>query len=73
MSDYEPKCDFRKAASVDTSKFDEKAELFTLKSDADELDIDKLKTFPVDLSKRSNDVIKKYMMYLMKSIWWIIH
>ena len=58
MSNYETKCDFRKTAGVDISKFDEKAELFSLKSDADELDIDKLKTLPVDLSKLSNDVIK---------------
>ena len=57
---YAIKTDFKKATGVDISDF---ANLASLKSDVNELDIDKLKTIPIDLSKLRNlvndDVVKK--------------
>ena len=54
---------FKKCAYVDTSSFALKTNLASLKAEVDELDIDKLVPFPVDLSKLSdvvkNDVVKK--------------
>ena len=53
----------KKATGVDKSDFAKKVDFVSLKSDVDELDIDKLKTVPVDLCKLSNvvnnDVVKK--------------
>ena len=45
------KTDFKKATGADTSKFDKKFDLANLKSDADRLDIDKLKNVPANLRK----------------------
>ena len=48
---------------MDTSRFAFKTNLANLKTEIDKLDIDKLATVPVDLSKLSNvvknDVVKK--------------
>ena len=48
---------------VDTSSFTLKTNLFTLKTEVDKLDIDKLASVPTDLSKLSNvvknDIVKK--------------
>ena len=53
----------KKASCADTSEFAKKTHLASLKLDADELDIDKSKTVPIDLSRLSNvvdnDVVKK--------------
>ena len=54
-------------AHVDVSKFALKSNLVSLKTEVDKIDIDQLKTVPVDLSKLShvvkNDVVKKAMHY----------
>ena len=54
--------DLKNIAGVDISKF-AKVDLASLKSEIDELDIGKLDTTPVDLSKLSdvvkNEVVKK--------------
>ena len=53
----------KKTTGVQASKFDKKIDLANLKSEIDRLDIDKLETTPVDLSKLSdvvkNEVVKK--------------
>ena len=46
---------------VDVSSFGSKTNLASLKTEADRLDIDKLKTVPVDLAKLSN-VVKNYVV-----------
>ena len=57
------KSDLKSETGIDTSKFTKKTDLACLKLDVDKLDIDKLKTTLVDLSKVSNvaknDVVKK--------------
>ena len=62
FSIYATKYDLKNSTGVDTSQFS-KNDLANLKSDVDKLDIDKLKTVPVDLSKlmnaANNCVIKK--------------
>ena len=55
------KLDLKNATGVDTSKLAAKSDLASLKDD--KIDVDKLKTVPVDLSKLSNlvnnDFVKK--------------
>ena len=51
----------KKVVGVDTSNFAEKADLAGLKMDVHELDIDKLKIIPADLSKLS-DVVKNVVV-----------
>ena len=62
-SNYAAKDDIKNITHVDTSSFALKTNLANLKSEVDKLDVDKLTTVPVDLSKLSNvvknDVIKK--------------
>ena len=50
LSNYETKADFENETGVDTSKFAKKVDLLNLKSDADKLDIGKLKNVPTTLS-----------------------
>ena len=61
LSNYTTKTDLKEATGIDTSNF--ASSLASLKTEADEIDVDKLKTVPVDLSKLSNavnnDVVKK--------------
>ena len=63
LSSYATKADIKNISYVDTSSFALKTNLANLKTEVDKLDIDKLATVPVDLSKLSNvvknDVIKK--------------
>ena len=63
LSNYTTKVDLKNAAGIDTSKLAPKSNLVNLKAEIDKVDIDKLKTVPVDLSKLSNvvnnDVVKK--------------
>ena len=51
------------ASEVDSSNLSAKSDLASLKAQVDEIDVDKLNTVPVDLSKLNNvvnnDVIKK--------------
>ena len=52
----------KNTAGVDTSKFAKKVDLSILKSEIDKLDIDKLKSTPVDIIKLNdvkNEVFKK--------------
>ena len=56
LSNYPIKLDLKKATSVDAPESAKKTYLASLKSGVDELDIDKLKTAPVDLYKLSNAV-----------------
>ena len=48
MPNYATKFDLKNAAGVHTSKFAKKADLASLKSDIDKLDIDKLVKVPVE-------------------------
>ena len=63
LSNYATKKDINDITHVDTSNFALKTNLSSLKTEVDTLDIDKLATVPVDLSKLSNvvknDVVKK--------------
>ena len=58
LSSYATKTDLKDVTHVDTSSFALKANLASLKTEVDKLDIDKLAPVPVDLSKLS-DVVKK--------------
>ena len=60
MSHYGTKSDNKNTSGSETSKFAEKANLASLKLDVNELNIDKLKTVPDDLSKLGNVV--KYVI-----------
>ena len=57
MSNYATKTDLKNISHVDTSSFALKAKLAGLKTEVYELDIHKLVSVPVDLSKL-NDVVK---------------
>ena len=63
LSNYSTKKDINDITHVDTSNFALKTNLSSLKTEVDKLDIDKLATVPIDLSKLSNvvknDVVKK--------------
>ena len=57
LSNYATKDDIKNITHVDTSSFALKTNLANSKSEVDKLDIEKLATVPVDLSKLSNIVI----------------
>ena len=63
LSSYATKQDLKNLSHVDISSFATKTNLASLKTEVDKIDIDKLKTVPVDLTKLSNviknDVVKK--------------
>ena len=63
MPIYETKAELKNAAGVDTSNLAAKSYLAHLKAEVHKIDVDKLKTLPVDLSKIShlvrNEVVKK--------------
>ena len=65
LSNYATKTDLSNITHVDTSSFALKTNLISLKTEVDELDIDKLVPVPVDLSTLSNvvknEVVKKTM------------
>ena len=63
LSNYATKTDLKNVTHVDTSSFALKTNLANLKTEVDKLDkldIDKLVSVPVDLSKLS-DVVKNYV------------
>ena len=66
FSNYTTKTDIKNISHIDTSSFAPKTNLANLKTEVDKLDIDKLVSIPVDLSKLSdvvkNDVVKKLCM-----------
>ena len=57
LSNYATKVDLKTATDVDTPKCAKKVDLANLKSDVNKLDVDKLATVPVDLSRLSDLVI----------------
>ena len=63
LTNYATKKDINDITHIDTSNFALKTNLANLKTEVDELDIDKLVLVPLDLSKLSkvvkNDVVKK--------------
>ena len=63
MSNYTTKTDLKNATGTDTSNSALKSNLASLEAEVDKIDVDKLNTAPVDLSKVSNvvnnDVVKK--------------
>ena len=63
LFNYATKTDMKNISDVDTSSFELKSNLASLKTEVDKLDIYKLVPLPVDLSKLSdivkNDVVKK--------------
>ena len=61
LSNYITKTDLKNVTHVDTSSFALKTNLANLKTEVDKLDIDKLATVPVDLSKLS-DVVKNVVV-----------
>ena len=56
LPNYATKTDLKNVTQVDTSNFALKTNLASPKTEVDKLDIDKLMTVPVDLSKLSNVV-----------------
>ena len=63
LANYETKTDLKNITHTDVSSFANKTNLAALKTEVDKIDVDKLKTVPVDLAKLSNvvnnDVVKK--------------
>ena len=62
LSNYTTKSDLKEATGTATSNFALKSNLASLKTEVDKIDVDKLKTVPVNLFKLSNvinNVIKK--------------
>ena len=68
LSNYAAKTNLKSGIRIDTSKVALKLYLANLKVEVDKIDVDKLKTVPVDLSKLSNvvnnDVVRK------NCLWW---
>ena len=60
-SNYATKIDLRNVTHVDTSSFALKPNLASLKTELEELDIEKLAPVPVDLGKLS-DVVKSHVV-----------
>ena len=63
LANYAAKDDVKSITHVDVSSFASKTNLAALKSEVDKIDVDKLKTAPVDLAKLTNavenDLVKK--------------
>ena len=63
LTNYATKTDLKNITHVDVSTFASKTNLAALKTEEDKIDVDKLKTAPVDLTKLTNvvknDVVKK--------------
>ena len=63
LTNYATKTDLKNITHVDVSSYASKTNLTALKTEVDEIDVDKLKTTPADLAKLSNvvknDVVKK--------------
>ena len=63
LSNCATKANLKNATEIDSSKLALKSNLANLKAKVDKIDVDKLKTVPIDLSKLSNvvnnDVAKK--------------
>ena len=63
LTNYATKTDLKNITHVDVSSFAGKTNLAALKTEVDKIDVDKLKTVPVDLAKLTNavenDLVKK--------------
>ena len=63
LTNYATKTDLKNITHVDVSSFASKTNLAALKTEVDKIDVDKLKTKPVDLAKLTNavksDLVKK--------------
>ena len=63
LTNYATKTDLNNITHVGTSSFASKTNFAALKSEVDEIDVDKLKTAPTDLAKLTNavenDLVKK--------------
>ena len=63
LTNYATKTDLNNITYVDTSSFASKTNLAALKTEVDKIDVDKLKTTPIDSDRLSNlvknDVVKK--------------
>ena len=63
LANYATKDDVKNITHLDVSSFASKTNLAALKTEVDKIDVDKLKTVPVDLTKLSNfvnnDIVKK--------------
>ena len=63
LSNYATKGNLNGVTGIDTSKLASRTDLTSLKTKVDDLDVDKLKTVPVDLSKlrnvSDNNIVKK--------------
>ena len=66
LLNHATKTDLKNATGTDTSKLAFKSNLSNLKAEVDKIDLDKIKSVPVNLSKLSNvvtnGVIKKLCM-----------
>ena len=71
LSNYATKKDIKDITHIDAIGFASKPNLVALKTEADKIDTDKLKTVPDDLAKLSNvvknDVVKKTDYNVLKS------
>ena len=54
LTNYATKTDLKNITHVDVSSFASKTNLATLKTEVDKIDVDKLKTVPVDLAELTN-------------------
>ena len=63
MANYATKDDIKNITHVDVSSYATKTNLAAFKSEVNEIDVDKLKTTPVDVAKLTNavenDLVKK--------------
>ena len=61
LSNYATEADLKNATGADTSKSAKKVDLANLKSNADKLDIDKLKKVPTNLSNLKSKVVNLHV------------
>ena len=61
LSNYVTKADFKNPTANNTSKFDKKVDLASLKSNVDKLEIDKLKNIPNNLRNLKSKVYKSHV------------
>ena len=72
LANYATKTDLKNITHVDVSSFASKTNLLALKTEADKIDADKLKTTPTDLAELTNavehDVVKKLIIILNRLV-----
>ena len=70
LTNYATKNDLKNITHVDVNSFASKTNLAALKSEVDKIDVDKLKTAPVDLAKLANaietDLVLKKLFIILK-------